>query len=240
MLELDSLDCLFSSDILIDKDLGLIRLIANKYTNCDNYFYKEIINTIVENPDAGKYILYNRKEQNPLSVISKEDVSDEVLTSLYVQFMDKHYDEIIDLAEPTDLIELIRKIYYTTGTVNATVLCSSEHEAEALSLYFDNFEISLRTIVSKYNEVNVDEYDAICIKDYVDVYRFKQFMGKTVIVSGAEYNYVSLPEYGYHELDPKISIYICNTNNELSKIDMYRTLDIDESIIEKLKEEEGD
>lgn len=237
-MQLDSLECLFTSDILIDKDLGLIRLIEQQFTNCDDYFYKEIIKHITENPDVGKYLLYNRTELNPLTIISKENIEIEVLDSLYNQFIEKYNDLIVDLAEPTDLMELIRKAYYTSGVVNIRVVCKSIHEEEALKTYFDAFDINLKTIIADYKDVDLDEYDSICIKNFADVLSFKKLHGKTVIISGAEYNYCSIPEYNYHSLDPRLSIYIRNTDNELSKIDMYRTIEIDNEFIEKMKKEQ--
>lgn len=240
MFDFNSINCLFTSDILVDKDIGLIKLISKKFTKCDDYFYKDIINIIVKKENCGKYMLYQRKEYNPLTVISKENVSDNILDSLYGEFMEKCYDEIIDLSIPSDLMEMVVQSGYTHGVIRSTVLCSSKHEEEAIQTFFSSINVTINTIVSSIDEIDVDDFDAICIKNYIDLYRFKPFHGKTVIVSSGEYNYTTIEEAGFHELNPIISIYLCNNDNELSKIEMYRTLDIDDSVLLNNNEDEGD
>lgn len=238
MVSTISNNCLFVSDMLIDKDLGLIRLIKEIFMkSCVDYFYEEIIDNIISDPMVGKYILYNRDTINPLNVISKEDVSDELLDILYNNFINKAYDSIVDRAEPTDAMQLILSTGYTSGTVNSAVVCGSKHEEEALKNYFNQHGCSIRTIVSTLEDINIDSYDTIILRKYEDVYKFKNLHGKNIIVSDAEYNYETLEEYNFHELNPIISIYITNNDNELSKMNMYRSYEIDDTNIDKTEGE---
>jgi hypothetical protein len=237
-----SISALICSDILLDKDVGLIRLISSNYRN-EEYFDDLVIDDIASDLDAGKYLLYKRQNPNPLSVISTGSMTDENLNELYEEFINTKYDNIVQLSMFTDVHKIISKFSYSNGTVIPTILCKTEYEKEYILGFFSTVDIrNINIVVEKdLSKIDLSMYDTIYMKYFKDVIKFNETLnGKSIIVSGGEYNYTSIPEANFHEPIPELLIYVSNKDCEISLIDMYLNLEAAVKLLDRLKEQEGD
>lgn len=159
---------LIDFECCVDTDIGLIRLIKDKYQD------RRVFNIDKLTDDFKNIILslINRDNINPLSVISNKDISEEDLYDYYVEFMTEEYDEILKRSVTTELVTLINLLDSETS-VNVTILCESEIEEELLKkdksfnkcniLVHDRDEVYLNkysTFIFKYITNNVNEFIA--------------------------------------------------------------------------------
>ncbi len=168
-------------DCFIDIDLGLMMLLKEKYNNP-----KIIHNSIFQEKDW--YIIYllaNRNDENPLSIILKEEYLPNK-DSLRDQFMNQEYDEILRLSKPNKILELIN-LMYASDVVDIDILCKDEKEQEYLETLFKDKRIN--SFVSPYlNKVNISKYDSIFIKNYKDIIQYRGLVQKNIYVLDYKFN----------------------------------------------------
>jgi len=168
-------------DCFIDIDFGLMMLLKEKYNNP-----KIIHNSIFQEKDW--YIIYllaNRNDENPLSIILKEEYLPNK-DSLRDQFMNQEYDEILRLSKPNKILELIN-LMYASDVVDIDILCKDEKEQEYLETLFKDKKIN--SFVSPYlNKVNITKYDSIFIKNYKDIIQYRGLVQKNIYVLDYKFN----------------------------------------------------
>ena len=170
---------LIDFECCVDTDVGLIRLIKDKYQD------GRVFNIDKLNDDIRNIILslINRDNINPLSIISNKDISEEDLYDYYVEFMTEEYGEILKRSVTTELTTLISLLYSETS-VNVTILCESEIEEELLKrnklfskcsiLVRDRDKIDLKkysTFIFKYITDTVNEFIAPYKNYYFSKYK---------------------------------------------------------------------
>ena len=91
-----TIDSFIPFDMVIDTEMGLMKLIEFEYNN--NFFY----NHLLGNDEYVKLLLRDREKRNPLSIIAKNGTSEEELDDMYRQFMETRYNDILRLSPNTN------------------------------------------------------------------------------------------------------------------------------------------
>src|SRR5699024_461728 len=93
-----------------------------------------------------KYIMVTRKNKNPLNSIMKPDYIKNA-DSLYNQFMEEKYDDILKLSVTTGIYDIICRSKGVNDVLKFTVLCKSQKEVDDIKGRFKRHDISIKTIL---------------------------------------------------------------------------------------------
>lgn len=155
---------LIDFDCYVDTEVGLIRLIKDKYRD-EKVFNIDKLN------DIRQIILslINRKDINPLSIISKDNISEEDLLDYYIEFMNEEYNEILKRSVTTELKTLVNLLKTEPG-INVTFLCETEIEEELLRK--DRDLDKCKILVKDRDDIYFSDYSTFIFKyitDYIDI-----------------------------------------------------------------------
>ena len=192
-------------DCFIDIDLGLMMLLKEKYNN-PKMVYDGILR---EREWYIIYLLLNRIDENPLSIILKENYQPN-RDGFREQFMKQEYDEILRLSKPNKIFELVTMMY-SSDAVDIDILCQDVREQEYLTKLFKDIKIN-SFVAQHLNKVDITKYDTIFIKNYKDILKYKGLIQKNIYVLDYKFN---------TELDP---------NNKLRPIIIVEGLISDKNI----------
>ena len=181
------INALVPFNILIDTDMGILKLIDYEYHN-EDFFLPGILNTSETNQ---RYFLATRNISNVVeALLSVEDK--ELAEDLYRQFMEKEYDQILKLSCNTaicDLTLLLKK--NMNQVIRVTVLCEDEKQKKLI----EDRRISVfRIIVDKPEDMSLKNYGTIFVKDVKDLDRYRIVEGKTIYVPSYGFNVTVDPE----------------------------------------------
>lgn len=183
---MEIIDVLVPFDLIIDTDMGLLKLIEFDYNN-KHFFLEGILNTSETNQ---KFTMLTRKSENPIEDLLTVD-DKELADDLYNQFIEKEYDQILALSCDTaicDLFGLLRKT--NNQTIRITILCKSQKEVDLIIKrkipYF-------RTLISEPEDVNTTKYGVIFVKKLSDLDRFKNIEGKSIYIPNYGFNIIIDP-----------------------------------------------
>ena len=182
-------------DVLIDIDMGLLKLIEFDYHN-EDFFLPGILNTSETNQ---KYFLITRTSSNIVeSLLTVEDK--ELAEDLYNQFMEKEYDNILKLSCNTSICDLTLLLRTNMNQViRVTVLCSNEKEKKLI----EDRRISVfRIIISDPDSININNYGTIFVKNVDDLDKYRRVEGKTIYVPNYGFNVINDPNYPNPILNP--------------------------------------
>lgn len=222
-MDIYTIDSSIPFNMIIDIEMGLLRLIRFEYRN--NFFlYKSI-----ENEEMAKLLLSERTNRNPLSVITRDDISQEELDELYKQFMEQRYDKILSLSPNTELFHLLQM---------------SDNEAVRFTVVFDNkeqekiFDLRKGNTFHRYfgntfDEENIKMNKNLFIKDV------HELSNCTNIIRGKN---IYFADYGFNKTIVDDDIIINFQNNDYERfcentfqfIEMYK---IDEKMLNMNMEE---
>lgn len=181
------INALVPFDVIVDTDMGLLKLIEYDYHN-EDFFLKGILNTSETNQ---KYFLVSRNMINVVeALLTVEDK--ELAEDLYTQFIEKEYDQILKLSCNTAICDLTLLLRSNMNqVVRMTIMCTNEKERDLMQ----KRKIScFKTIVSTPEKINIDEYGTIFVKNIYDLDRYKRIEGKTIYVPSYGFNVTINPE----------------------------------------------
>ena len=166
--QLYTINPLFDFQILCDSDIGLYRLIKDKY------YDRDIFDTDLFDSNDEQYlktVLLTRTHFNPLFIFCKKGVlSNEDMDSLYEQFLNEEYENILKLSPPSDIAKIATLSNTIRKVVNVTVLIKNEAELKWLQTMNKN----LKYIMSDYKDLDISKYDTLYIKDIYSLLLFKE------------------------------------------------------------------
>ena len=172
-------------NMIVDTDLGLWKLIQDQYPNT-NFFYQGLI--YERDLNFMKYFMVSRLDKNPLKSLMKPDYISQA-DSLYDEFMDTKYDEILKLSENTGIFELICRSKGVNDVMRFTVLCKDQREVDEVLKRFSRYKVKVSTIIYEdLKKVDISSYGSIYIKDIHDFFLYNKVEGKNVIVGNYGFN----------------------------------------------------
>lgn len=166
--EIYTLNPLFDFQILCDTDLGLYKLIKEDY-----YDRKVFDNDIFDSEDERfiKTLLLTRDKFNPLFLFcKKKTMKDEELDTLYKEFLNEEYENILKYSKATNIMDLLCISNSIKNVVNATVLCQSQSEIDWIHKYNNK----IKCIIGKYENFDLSKYDTLYLKDIYNLLLFNQ------------------------------------------------------------------
>ena len=174
--EFNKILCTFDS--LYDYDSAVIKFVLLNYKN--SFFIKEesykYTNFYIH------YLLANRKEQNPLSIIIKNEYKDQI-DNLEEEIYKDHNDKIMTLIKPSnvfDILQLLKK----ESNYSITVECKTEIESKVLN---SNKEFNGGTVIGR--KEDTDPYFTFIFRDYTNLFGRNAFKGKTIYFWDISKNY---------------------------------------------------
>ena len=153
------LSALIDFDLVVNTELGLIRFIRENFQD-DRAFNLETLN---KSDREILSLLYSRKNENPLSIISTEDNLGDI-DKLYKSFFDLYEKEIIDRSTSDSTIFKFVQLVLGSGNnfgVNVFFGTKTETEKESLISHFGPLKV-----ISKDESASVISKDVYYIKDY--------------------------------------------------------------------------
>lgn len=169
---------LITSDILLDTEFGLIKMMSKKYNNKQLVDIKEPFNDI-----GVKYDLINNHTNNPLDIILVKQYTtcekDELLNS----FFESEYDSILENSIFTD-VDLFFSTIIKTSFLDVILLCKNVQEKQLFKDKFGNINV----IVDQNYNVQGDEYDIIYTRYYTNLIKMHNPVYKSIYLPDIEFN----------------------------------------------------
>lgn len=177
---------LITFDMIYNIDLGVL------YTMKEKFGSSKFIDLSVFNNEENRiiYHLLNRENENPLSLIIKQEYLDQIdtlLSDVYTEF----YSEILEKVKPTNLIDIII-VTSSINHLNLIVYCKNKLEEQYIRQKLSLVKRDLKTIVKEdISEIEFSQFDAIIIDKSSQLKKIvKNILGKTVYLCKARYNLV--------------------------------------------------
>ena len=210
-------------NLVVDTDLGLIKMINKKYHD-KNTFHTGLLSAPIKQL---VYLLYTRKHYNPLSVIMRDTTDTVAMDDFYNEFMEKEYVSILENSVTTDVHNAIRLFNQSEGIIRTTILCKNQKEEDVIKKLDIGSDVDV--VIGDYRDANISVYDPIYFKNFRDAIPVAdRIAGKNIYIANYEFNYTYTPEES-RVLLPDVSILLLDQN--LAKVtDIYK---IDESYIAK-------
>ena len=197
---------LFTSNILLDTDIGVYRLVREKYDN-PKYFKLNILDVIIE---RYKEVIPRRDTINPLSFIIKDEYKNSI-DNLYNEMMSKDYSRILELSEFTN-VEDVLGLFLTRKELDIKIVCKNLEEKQIFKNRNKKYNI---VVFENYKDIDVEPYNAIYTKYYKDYSKFDKIVAKTLYFANAKYNFTNK-----NIIDPEIYINL-DGPNEFKAINLY-------------------
>ena len=195
--------------MIYDTEMGLIRLIKNKYLDPE-----EFEDGLFNQPDGiNKYFLKQRPMKNPLGEYT---VKEEDADYYYKEFIEKKYLEILEYSITTTVYEWVKKMI-DYSNLSITIICNIDEEMNMINECFGN---RVQVIIpDDYTDIELKIYDTIFVKDIEDLLLYEKSMdGKNIYMANYMHNYT----FGLEEPVPDVRITTLLLDKaELNIIDMY-------------------
>lgn len=172
---------LFLFDSIINVDFGLLKLIKTEYNN-SRFMMSQILNN---DDNFFRLLLLTAEDTNPLKLVLNEESKDQA-DSLLSKFMNEEYYKILKYSEKNTIYTILHNyIYSTDGAIDTTVLCTNQQQQQ----YISNLNHEIFTVVSKLDEFDITNYDAIFVKDIRDLLQIKNVTGKSLYILNYRTNF---------------------------------------------------
>jgi hypothetical protein len=203
---------LMEFEMVMDLDLAIVGFIITHMK--DEKIIKPEI-TIAESISGLKNMLLYRTEENPLSIIIKEDYKDSY-DNIYQELMDSYGQEIYDMVRPTDILSFVDSTYISKGLVNITINCKNEKEVSKINKISHN---KYKTIL---NQNDMSFYDGLYIKYAKHIPKYQHIDKKHIYILNTMYNMKKTDTT--YEVCPEVLLYA--ETNIIRLIDPYVDLSI--------------
>ena len=170
-------------NLIIDTDVGLIRVIDKKYHNSD-VFHSSMLSAPVK---PLIYNLVNRPVINPLCIVMIDKSDTNTMDLLYEQFIEDEYENIVGNSVTTDLFSAL-KLFMQNEAVCPTILCKNEIEANIIAKLDFNGK-TVPTVIGTLEE-NCGFYDPIYVKDFRELPKLN-LRGKNIYVADYLFNFMN-------------------------------------------------
>lgn len=196
-------------DLIVDTDYGLIQLIKEKY------YDRSVFNGLITaRPMQLIYILYSRKNQNPLYPFMDNQEDFESMNNLYAEFLEKEYVNILKNSITTELFNVVKLFNSSDGVITPIILCRNELEETFMSKLSKVNKIipPIPTIRGNYDNIDISAFDPIYFKFYSDTLPIlDKLNGKNLYIANYGFNF-NETEDGNRILLPDISVLLLDHN----------------------------
>lgn len=211
-------------NMIIDTDVGLLSLIYKSFMDPrifnKDFFFGKTVNQLVKE-------LYYRKKENPLHLCINEEYVDSC-DNLYNQFMEQHYDRILNMSVITEFYRLVG-LFMEDSDIKLTIVCEKEKEIELLRKQ-ENTKACNIILADTLNPKTIQSFKQFYFKSIADATAYTKHMkDKTIYFANYAFNKNEEGRISSHPLIPLLL-----ENNVVNLIDIYKFND------EKGDNEDGD
>ena len=199
---------------VMDTDLASMMVLLQKTKNTS--LLSDDINKDISPSVLVNKLLFRRSE-NPFSVVLNKKYEDS-FESIYNEFKDKYYDEVLEIAKPTDLFDLIVKMNDADGTIENFIYCTNSKEEEVLHRLYDSF-ITIDKIPSNYT--------CLFIKYISKIEPYLPLEGKYIYIINAQYN------LGENFIPHPVTVALSDVNR-IRMIDPYKGFSVPNAQLEEI------
>lgn len=208
---MDIMSPLIPFNLVVDTDVGLLCYIYKSYMD-PNVFNKDFF--IGKNVRDMVYSVYTRTEQNPLLLCINDKYRDSC-DSLYNEFMNDKYEEILELSVKTEFCTLMR-YFYNEPEINTTLVCEKQKEIDILK---EEKDIKYNRIIlsNELKEKEIRKFNQFYFKNINDATPYvKYLIDKTIYFSKYGYNINDKEKFVE---DPMVIL--LSENNVINIIDVF-------------------
>lgn len=168
---------------MVDTDFGLVRLINESYRDTSVFDVDKL------SLDNGKLIelLVNREDENPLFSIVKDSKNKNKVNTLYNEFMDEQYQNILDRS-PVTGVGRLAYLFSKMDYIHVTIWCESQLQYDHLNKIYSGKDFLQKCNVIVDNSVDCKPYDPIYFKYSSTISRLKNIVGKNIYIAGYRFN----------------------------------------------------
>ena len=203
---------LASFDSVIDIDLALWRYMKDKY-GTSKYMDQTMVN--IDDENVIKFLLMDRREHNPLSIIISEYDTEKMYNDIITN--DRMFNNIMrNYGSPYDTLRLFNTFMENASSLEIDIICKNYEQEEILRKYTHS---KIGIIVDTIHNVNINNYSIIQVKFFSDLVNYPEFDGKHVWIANALYN--------MQKNMNTINLTILQTfgiTNQIHLIDLYRDI----------------
>lgn len=180
-----TLNAVIDFDLIVNTELGLIRFIRENYQDAKAFN----LETLNKSDKEILSLLFSRKNENPLSIISTEENLGDI-DKLYDSFFENYKQDIIDHSNSDSTIfKFVNYVVHSSSNfgVNAFIATTDDIESKSITSHFG---IKARTI-QKLDAGNITTKDMYYIKDYrffTKINLEDKIAGKKIYMSPRQYN----------------------------------------------------
>ena len=211
---------LISFDALVDTEIGLVRLIYDKYNERDLFdkdFFDQSLHKIVHD-------LYTREKPNPLTVFANKDhILYQYIDEYYKEFMETQIKDILKLSITTMVAPMIAN-FNTSQEINPVILCYSDDQLDILQNE-DYLKNNKKVVLSSLTEKDKQKYNQFFVKRVEELEPFKDLTAKTFYISTFALNFskenMSNDTGDYTLKQPDLIDHLIKNGNLISIFDMY-------------------
>ena len=205
-------EILIDFNCYIDTEVGLIRLIREKYLD-EKVFNVDLLRS---NLRVIIKMLMERKEANPLYLFANEDISRKDLDDYYYQFMDEEFDNILSRSVTTEIAHWIQ-LLKSEPSIHITFLCHNQKEKNVLTK--EEF-LRGKQFILETDDIDFSKFTQFFFKyisEDIDKYIFKY---KTYYFSKYLLNFTDDFNMKYPEIVDKIMY----KSSEIEILDLYNKI----------------
>lgn len=208
---------LITFNMLMDTDIGLFKVIKEKYYDPD--VFNDKLSTLTDNQLKG--LLQENESKNPLAIIM-DNTSIEQMDAYYNEFMKSEYEDIIKNSAPTTMVSVVSN-FINSSAIKVEILCATQLEYNTIQdLMKDERSIGYRIILEpNRSELDISLNDTIFIKYMDELFEFENVSGKNIMCADYLYN-LDIDLYKKKQKSHKKEyMLLFAPNNELYTITMY-------------------
>lgn len=175
-------------DVLVDTDIGLWNLISKDYRN-ETFFLPGMLDL---SDTHKKYFSIIREDRNPILLLLSEPDKN-LADDFYAQFIEKEYNNILELSPNTDVGKVLKVLMKTkSNVIRLTILCKNNDE----KMYIESMNgIAYDSvIIGDLSTMSLSDYGTIFVKDINDLDKFRHIEGKTIYIPNYGFNILMDPD----------------------------------------------
>ena len=117
----------------------------------------------------------------------------ETLDSLYKEFIEKEYINILKRSKTTNFYEVVQLYNKSDGAITPIIMCRNELEETFINKLckINDSNLPLPTIIGDYNNIDISNYDPVYFKYYTDTLKcLNKLKGKNIYIANYDFNFV--------------------------------------------------
>lgn len=212
---------LFEFDTLIDLHIGVVKALQNEFLHSGGF--NPNINYSFLSIETEDSLKSHRLLDLDYDIIQESFLGEarESYKEIYLDFIDKEYDKIIELSPKTEISRLIHA-YDRAGFIQSFILCKNQTEVNWTREIVGNKARTL--LIDSEKKIKLSSYARLCLSNIFDITRFKNVESIHIMILNYAENF-TLTKKNDRILRPEMIVLLGDVN-EFEIIDPYPSPEI--------------